>query len=79
MFWQRRNDVGAGDWKWVDAAEQRPVQFENRCRRKTGFIRNPPEKIGELKQHFAHWKNKWMPPNPAARFGIFSRHLRAIT
>ena len=38
-----------------------------------------PGKLAELKQHFARWKKQMDAAEPAARFEIFSHHLRAIT
>ena len=74
MFWQRRHDKGArvGDWKWVasnrgsglfnlrtDVGEQKDLSVTH------------PNKLEELKQHFARWKKQMDAAEPRGPFRDF--------
>lgn len=61
MFWQRRNDKAArvGRWKWVESDQGNGLfNLEDDISESNDLSTSHPEKLMEMKQHFARWQEK---------------------
>ena len=71
MFWQRRNDKAArvGNWKWVESAKGNGLfNLEEDIGETTDLSESHPEKLNEMKQHFAIWKQNMSEAEPRGPF-----------
>ena len=74
MFWQRRHDKGArvGDWKWVDSNRGNGLfNLKTDVGEQQDLSVTHPNKLEELKQHFARWKKQMDAAEPRGPFRDF--------
>ena len=71
MFWQRRHDIGVrvGDWKWVNSSRGSGLfNLKTDIGEQQDLSATHPEKLKELKQHFARWKKQMNAAEPRGPF-----------
>ena len=71
MFWQRRNDKAArvGNWKWVESARGNGLfNLNEDIGEENDLSDKYPDKLTEMKQHFANWKEKMAKAEPRRPF-----------
>ena len=71
MFWQRRHDIGVrvGDWKWVNCSRGSGLfNLKTDIGEQQDLSATHPEKLKELKQHFARWKKQMNAAEPRGPF-----------
>lgn len=71
MFWQRRNDKAAriGNWKWVESAKGNGLfNLGKDIGEEQDLSESHPEKLIELKQHFANWQQTMANAEPRGPF-----------
>jgi len=71
MFWQRRNDKAArvGNWKWVESAKGNGLfNLNEDIGEARDLSYEYPEKLIEMKQHFANWKDRMEKAEPRGPF-----------
>ena len=74
MFWQRRNDKAAriDNWKWVESTKGNGLFNLNANIGETQDLSiENPEKLKEMKQHFANWKDRMEKAEPRGPFRDF--------
>ncbi len=71
MFWQRRTDCAArvGNWKWVDSAAGSGLfDLASDTGERRDLSRQQPEKLAEMKEHFARWQAEMQAAEPRGPF-----------
>ena len=71
MFWQRRHDIGVrvSDWKWVNSSRGSGLfNLKTDIGEQQDLSATHPEKLKELKQHFARWKKQMNAAEPRGPF-----------
>ena len=71
MFWQRRNDKAArvGNWKWVESAKGNGLfKLDEDIGESNDLSEEYPDKLNEMKQHFANWKKRMEEAEPRGPF-----------
>jgi len=71
MFWQRRNDKAArvGNWKWVESKKGNGLfNLQDDIGEQHDLSATHPQKLKEMKQHFANWKKKMAATEPRGPF-----------
>lgn len=71
MFWERRNDKAArvGNWKWVESTNGNGLfNLEEDIGETIDLSGDHPEKLIEMKQHFANWKDSMLKAEPRGPF-----------
>lgn len=71
MFWQRRGDKAArvGHWKWVDSHRGSGLfDLSNDIGERHDLSQEEPEKLEEMKAHFADWKKNMDAADPRGPF-----------
>ncbi|QDT43967.1 Arylsulfatase [Gimesia alba] len=71
MYWQRRADKAArvGNWKWVESAKGNGLfDLSKDVSEKHDLSQTHPEKLKEMKAHFANWKKEMAEAEPRGPF-----------
>lgn len=71
MYWQRRNDKAArvGNWKWVESSKGNGLfDLSKDIGEQNDLSKTYPEKLKEMKAHFANWKKKMAAAAPRGPF-----------
>ncbi len=71
MYWQRRNDKATrvGNWKWVESAKGNGLfNLSKDIGEQNDLSISHPEKLKEMKTHFANWKKKMAAAEPRGPF-----------
>ncbi len=71
MFWECRNDRAArvGNWKWVESKTGNGLfNLDEDIGEAHDLSLQYPEKLHEMKQHFAHWKQRMAQAEPRGPF-----------
>lgn len=71
MFWQRRADKAArvGDWKWVESSAGSGLfDLSEDIGERNNLAEQRPEKLAEMKKHFAQWKKTMADAEPRGPF-----------
>ena len=74
LFWQRRQDKAArlGNWKWVESSRGNGLfNLEEDISESTDLSASRPEKLKELKAHFAQWQTEMEAAAPRGPFRDF--------
>lgn len=74
MYWQRRADKAArvGNWKWVESAKGDGLfDLSRDVGEKHDLSQKNPEKLKEMKAHFANWKKEMAKAEPRGPFRDF--------
>ncbi len=74
MYWQRRAGKGArvGNWKWVESAKGNGLfDLSQDVGEKHDLSKKYPEKLKEMKTHFANWKKEMAKAEPRGPFRDF--------
>ncbi len=74
MFWQRRNDKAArvGNWKWVESTRGGGLfDLERDIGESNDLSETRPDKLAEMKQHFANWQAEMDASEPRGPFRDF--------
>ena len=74
LFWQRRNDKAArvGNWKWVQSTRGSGLfNLEEDIGETTDLSESRPDKLEEMKQHFAGWRAEMDAAEPRGPFRDF--------
>lgn len=74
MYWQRRADKAArvGNWKWVESAKGNGLfDLSQDVSEKNDLSKTRPEKLKEMKAHFANWKKEMAEAEPRGPFRDF--------
>lgn len=71
MYWQRRADKAArvGNWKWVESVKGNGLfDLSKDVGEKHDLSTSHPEKLMEMKSHFANWKKEMAEAEPRGPF-----------
>ena len=71
MFWQRKAEKAArvGDWKWVESGRGSGLFHLSRdIGEQTDLSRTHPQKLKEMKTHFARWREEMDAADPRGPF-----------
>jgi arylsulfatase A len=71
MFWKRREQEAArvGNWKWVKNADGEYLfDLSEDIGEKTNLAGKQPEKLAEMRQHFARWQQQMQDAEPRGPF-----------
>lgn len=71
MFWKRREMEAArvGDWKWVRTADGEFLfHLAQDLSEKTNLAEQQPEKLAQMRQHFARWQQQMEQAEPRGPF-----------
>jgi arylsulfatase A-like enzyme len=71
MFWQRQNDKAArvANWKWVESTRGSGLfNLDEDISESHDLSENRPEKLQEMKQHFARWRAEMDASEPRGPF-----------
>lgn len=71
MYWQRRADKAArvGNWKWVESVKGSGLfDLSKDVSEKHDLSKTHPEKLQEMKAHFANWKKEMAESEPRGPF-----------
>jgi len=74
MYWQRRADKAArvGHWKWVESVKGNGLfDLSQDVSEKRDLSKTHPEKLKEMKAHFANWKKEMVEAEPRGPFRDF--------
>jgi arylsulfatase A-like enzyme len=74
MFWQRKDDKAArvGDWKWVESERGNGLfNLAEDIGEKNDLSAQNPQKLEEMKQHFARWREQMDNAAPRGPFRDF--------
>jgi arylsulfatase A-like enzyme len=74
MFWQRKDDRAArvGDWKWVESERGNGLfNLAEDIGEKNDLSTQNPQKLEEMKQHFARWREQMDNAAPRGPFRDF--------
>ncbi|MFP6751506.1 MAG: sulfatase-like hydrolase/transferase [Pirellulaceae bacterium] len=74
MFWQRKDDKAArvGDWKWVESERGNGLfNLAEDLGEKNDLSAQNPQKLREMKQHFARWREQMDNAEPRGPFRDF--------
>jgi len=74
MFWQRKDDKAArvGDWKWVESERGNGLfHLAEDIGEKNDLSEENPQKLREMKQHFARWQQQMDKAAPRGPFRDF--------
>ncbi len=74
MYWQRRADSAArvGNWKWVESAKGSGLfDLSQDVSEKHDLSKMNPDKLQEMKAHFANWKKEMSEAEPRGPFRDF--------
>ena len=74
MYWQRRADKAArvGNWKWVESVKGNGLfDLSQDVSEKHDLSITHPEKLKEMKSHFANWKKEMAKAEPRGPFRDF--------
>lgn len=81
MYWQRRADKAArvGDWKWISIAKGEMLyNLKNDLGEKKDLSKSNPEKLKNMREHFANWKKEMAEAEPRGPSAIINKYFESV-